>query len=120
MATTRAADIEFKETCDEARQRVAKVLRGLMAWHQMGEPELAAIMGLSRQAVNNRLRGKTGIGAEEVAAFARIFSVPVDVFYAERPEEFIASSRCTARGSRPPMVGARVDLDYLMPTTVPA
>lgn len=49
-------------------------------------------------------------------------NTPIEGLDLDRVKELIsaARSRCTVRGSRPPMVGARVDLDYLLPATVPA
>lgn len=60
-----------------------------------------------------------GYNPEDFGLGADALPPMVDV---NRMKELIAAarSRCTARGSRPPMVGARVDLDYLLPATVPA
>lgn len=65
----------------EARQRVRRVIRKLMRHWDLHDADLADAFGVSRQAMNYRLTGRTAIAPEEEAGFAAFFGVPTAVLY---------------------------------------
>lgn len=72
-----------QEARGNARENVAANLRLLRRVTNVKVEQLADALGISRQAVHNRMTNKnpTPIGSDEVAGLAVFFNVPVDVFY---------------------------------------
>ena len=78
---TRPEVLEAVAQAREARLRVRPVLRRLMRHFELTDRALADAFGISRQAMNYRINGRTTIPPEEVAGFAAFFGVPEQVMY---------------------------------------
>jgi transcriptional regulator with XRE-family HTH domain len=70
---------------DERMRQVAadmpEIIRALMKLRSVSGPALAERLGMSSQALYDRLRGRTAIPAPEVAGIARALRVEEAVFY---------------------------------------
>ncbi len=78
---------EAVENARLARQRLPRTIRALMRLYDVTDQEVADAFGFgSRQALNNRLTGRTAIAPEEEEGFARFFGVERHVLYME-PED---------------------------------
>lgn len=63
---------------------IADRVRGVAAEKRKDQTDIATILGISRQAVNQRLNGRVPFPAHELQRLADAFDVPVGRFYAER------------------------------------
>jgi len=76
---TSAAVLEAIEGARQARRQVPIVVRRLMRHFDVTDRHLAEAFGLSRQAINQRVNGKTPIRPEEEDGFAAFFGLPAEV-----------------------------------------
>ncbi|MEA2641786.1 MAG: hypothetical protein QOF51_3180 [Chloroflexota bacterium] len=76
-----AHDAPWLPTSEELRDR----LRDLVAASGLSQAEIARRLGEEREWVNNRLRGKVQLAAEDLPRFAAILGVGPAIFFEERP-----------------------------------
>lgn len=67
---------------ERAESNILGVVRMIKAARDLQADELAALLGISRASVYERLKGKSAFTAGEVAVLAEHFGVPVTVLYA--------------------------------------
>lgn len=65
------------------RTNIANGVRAELARQQKNQTDAAEILGLPRQAMSMRLKGKTAFKAEELAALAVGLGIPVSRFFPE-------------------------------------
>lgn len=105
-----AMDPRIEQAMGLAEIRVPLVLRTLKAARHLRDQDIAQHMGMTRSAVQARMAGKTQCSPGELAGFALVFGVPVEVFYeppkwvigplfGDGSENLETPSRCTAFGS---------------------
>jgi Zn-dependent peptidase ImmA (M78 family) len=63
----------------EALLRVRPAVRKLMKYWDLTDSDLAAAFGVSRQAINYRINGRTVIHEDDAAGFAAYFRVPKEI-----------------------------------------
>lgn len=66
---------------DPARERIAAEVRAEMARQQKKQRDVAAILDLPYQSVQERLHARRAFRAEELAKLAVAFDVPISRFY---------------------------------------
>lgn len=69
---------------EDATARIANRVRGVTAELRVSQEAVAAVLGLSRQAVNARFNGKVPFQATELLLLASHFDVPVSRFFPEQ------------------------------------
>lgn len=99
---TVATNQDNGQAMGEARKRVPKVIRVLMDHYGVSGARLGEALGVAPQAVYARLAGTTSIKAEELAELAKVFSVPVEVFFLMPAD---ALRYVLDNGPQPPMYG---------------
>jgi len=65
--------------------QIADRVRGVIAEKRLDQEAVASILGISRQSVSQRLRGKVAFTAPELFRLAVALSLPVWRFYPEVP-----------------------------------
>jgi transcriptional regulator with XRE-family HTH domain len=66
---------------DTGRERIAAEVRAEMARQQKTQRDVAAILDLPYQSVQERLYARRAFRAEELAKLAEAFAVPVSRFF---------------------------------------
>ena len=65
------------------------VLKAVASALERGDTEIAQVMGVSRQSVHAKKRGRAPIRIQELPAFAEALDISVDVFYIEDVREAV-------------------------------
>jgi transcriptional regulator with XRE-family HTH domain len=68
---------------DQARERIASGVRAEVARYRKQQSEVAEVLGMTQQSVSDRLLGKIGFRAEELAVLAEWLGIPVTRFLTE-------------------------------------
>lgn len=68
-----------------ARESIAAEVRAELARQRKSQREVAEAIGMEQPNLQLRLAGKRPFRAEELAALAEVFGVPVGRFYGEAP-----------------------------------
>jgi transcriptional regulator with XRE-family HTH domain len=69
---------------DDISLRVAAEIKGEMAKKGKDQGDIAEVLGISRQQISLRLRGKIPIRVDELEKIAKFLQVPASQFLAER------------------------------------
>lgn len=91
------------QAMDDARNQwrnVAPALRALKRHLALTDQQIADVLGLTRQTVQNRLNGSTHLSYWELAGLAAFFEVPADVLFdgAEASVRWILDHPSATRG----------------------
>jgi transcriptional regulator with XRE-family HTH domain len=104
---------ELIELRDATSARMARMVRVLMQMRGVTGAELARSLGVTRQAVSDRLRDRIQFTAGDVAVLAKVLGVSADMLFQD-PDDMLGmlseqvrnGSRCydeTAGSDRPPL-----------------
>lgn len=99
-----AVEARLLEAMETTKHRVPEVIRALMAARHVTGPDLASAIGMSASSLYARLNGKSTISAQEVAALALYFRVPVGFLY-EPPEGLVEATTRAIGGYLNPDIG---------------
>jgi len=70
---------------------IADKIRGVMSEKRSNQDQIAGILGLSRQSVNARFRGRAMWAAWELQTLSAHWAVPVSRFYPETSSVAVAA-----------------------------
>ncbi|MEM9202911.1 MAG: helix-turn-helix domain-containing protein [Actinomycetota bacterium] len=78
-------DAEYSELMRQTQERIRQVLTDTRKARGISQQRLADVIGVNREAMRDRLLGRTQTKAEEVAAFAAFLDLDVREFFPPEP-----------------------------------
>lgn len=74
-------DAEYGALMVETQEHIRRVLADLRAERGLSQQRLAEVIGVNREAMRDRLLGRTQTKAHEVAAFAAFLAIDIREFF---------------------------------------
>jgi len=75
---------------------IADKVRGIAAEKRADQDAVAKVLGLSRQAVNQRFNGRVPFAGAELLRLARVFNTPITRFFPDEALEFVKAAASPA------------------------